>query len=634
MIQLERDMKKLLCGVLATWLLIFLQSAANGAGTPGAVKWTYNTGSISDSSPAIGADGTIYAGLSGGDILALKPDGTYKWIYKTDCNNVGGSPAIGADGTIYTFVYLYWYAPPYLNLMKYQLVALKPDGTLKWTAEMGFHSNPACSAASSSPAVGPDGTIYVGTPDGWLYAINPDGTFKWHNDTSSSCYASSPAIAADGTIYIGSYDGPLLAFKGDGTLKWFYGKYGKIVSSPAIGTDGTIYIGSGTTALYAINPGGTLKWSFVADGYIQSSPAIGADGTIYVGSDHNSLLAVHQDGTLKWSFPGGGAFRSSPAIGSDGTIYAGTMWGYTFYAINPDGTLKWSVPTGDQIGSSPAIGADGTVYFGSEDKKLYALYSSSSGLAKSAWPMFHHDVRHTGLVPSPTLTVYRSGKGAGAVTSTPSGINCGSTCVVPFFAETTITLTATPSPNSTFAGWSGACTGTGTCKVTLKDAASVTASFVLKQFTVSASVPGGHGKATPASQNVNYGSTASITVTADAGYHIENITDNGVAKGVATTYTIANVTAAHTVAAAFTNKYLLTVYRSGKGGGAVTSTPSGINCGTSCVVPFTAGTTITLTATPFPNSTFAGWSGACTGTGTCKVTLKDATSVIASFVLR
>ena len=59
--------------------------------------------------------------------------------------------------------------------------------------------------------------------------------------------------------------------------------------------------------------------------------------------------------------------------------------------------------------SSPAIGADGTIYVGCDDGKLYAVYSSSSGPANSPWPMFHHDVRHTGLsnyialnLPKPT----------------------------------------------------------------------------------------------------------------------------------------------------------------------------------------------------------------------------------------
>ena len=60
-------------------------------------------------------------------------------------------------------------------------------------------------------------------------------------------------------------------------------------------------------------------------------------------------------------------------------------------------TLKWAF--GIEWGvffSSPAVRVDGTIYVGSYDGKLYAIYSSSQGLGDSAWPMFHHDLRHTG----------------------------------------------------------------------------------------------------------------------------------------------------------------------------------------------------------------------------------------------
>jgi hypothetical protein len=76
------------------------------------------------------------------------------------------------------------------------------------------------------------------------------------------------------------------------------------------------------------------------------------------------------------------------------------------------------------------------------------------------------------------LTVVDSGTGAGVVTSTPSGINCGGTCSASYSSGTMVTLTATPNSSSTFTGWSGACTNESTtCDVTVSAAETVTATF-------------------------------------------------------------------------------------------------------------------------------------------------------------
>lgn len=75
------------------------------------------------------------------------------------------------------------------------------------------------------------------------------------------------------------------------------------------------------------------------------------------------------------------------------------------------------------------------------------------------------------------LTVQKAGTGTGAVTSSPAGIDCGTTCSDSFASGTAVTLRAAPAAGSTFAGWSGACSGTGSCSVTLSADASATATF-------------------------------------------------------------------------------------------------------------------------------------------------------------
>ncbi|SDH76495.1 Outer membrane protein assembly factor BamB, contains PQQ-like beta-propeller repeat [Fervidobacterium changbaicum] len=290
--------------------------------------------------------------------IANEPEGTPKWEFKTS-GDVKGCPAIGSDGTIYVGSYDNY------------LYAINPDGTQKWKFKTGGY-------VYSSPAIGPDGTIYVGSYDKYLYAINPDGTQKWKFETGFPIY-SSPAIGPDGTIYVGSNDDYLYAINPDGTEKWkFETGLGIYYSSPAIGSDGTIYVGSADDHLYAINQNGTQKWKYKTGGDVLSSPAIGADGTIYMVSSDGYLYAINPNGALKWklkiaSYISSYYVSSSPAIGPDGTIYVGSR-DHNLYAINPDGTEKWKFSTGSSIYSSPAVGFDGgAIYVGSDDDYLYAI---------------------------------------------------------------------------------------------------------------------------------------------------------------------------------------------------------------------------------------------------------------------
>jgi subtilase family serine protease len=75
------------------------------------------------------------------------------------------------------------------------------------------------------------------------------------------------------------------------------------------------------------------------------------------------------------------------------------------------------------------------------------------------------------------LSITIGGTGSGSVSSSPAGITCPSTCSANFTSGTVVMLTETAAAGSTFAGWSGACSGTGSCSVTMSAAESVTATF-------------------------------------------------------------------------------------------------------------------------------------------------------------
>src|SRR4030042_1730312 len=112
------------------------------------------------------------------------------------------------------------------------------------------------------------------------YSGPGEGRLKWSFPTGDSWILSSPALGVDGTIYVGSRDNHLYAINPDGSEKWSFATGNIVDSSPAIGADGTIYVGSYDGRLYAVNPNGTQRWSFLTGNIVYSSPAIGADGTI------------------------------------------------------------------------------------------------------------------------------------------------------------------------------------------------------------------------------------------------------------------------------------------------------------------------------------------------------------------
>src|SRR4029077_3898898 len=113
----------------------------------------------------------------------------------------------------------------------------------------------------------------------------------------------------------------------------------------------------------------------------------------------------------------------------------------------------------------------------------------------------------SGSAPQFTLTVEKTGAGEGEVSSAPPGIACGATCSAEFEEGTEVTLTATPEAGSTFAGWSGACSGAGECKVTMSEAMEVKAEFTaLPKFPLTVSALGtGKGTVTSSPSGIECG---------------------------------------------------------------------------------------------------------------------------------
>ncbi len=244
-----------------------------------------------------------------------------------------------------------------------------------------------------------------------------------------------------------------------------------------------------------------------------------------------------------------------------------------------------------------------------------------------------------------SLGVVMAGNGSGDVSSDPAGIACqtgGGQCTAAFDYGTVVTVMAVADTHSTFTGWSGICTGTGNCVVTMDEAKLVTATFTLDQHELGVtldgtgggtvtSIPSGIDCGADCSESFDYGTVVTVTAVADT--HAAFTGWSGICTG--TGNCIVTMDETKLVTATFTlDQHELSVTLDGTGGGTVTSNPTGIYCGTDCSESFDYGTVVTLTAVAETGSIFTGWSGACTGTDDCTVTMDMAQSVTAIFTLK
>ena len=269
-----------------------------------------------------------------------------------------------------------------------------------------------------------------------------------------------------------------------------------------------------------------------------------------------------------------------------------------------------------------------------------------------------------------TFTLHVNGAGAGsgsiasqsgllpAIACTSAAGSVSGACNVTYVAGAVVTLTPTPSIGTVFDGWTGACTGTGSCTVTMSQARTVTARFVSRSFALDLSGSGGgsgtiataEGVQPPLSCGVAAGTrSGSCTATYPAGTVVNLLATAATGSrfggwgGACTGAGDCTVTIdqARSVSATFDlMPFTVTVAGSGPGAGRVTADPVGIDCVLAagngsgvCAAAFPAGTAVTLTAIAADGSSFTGWTGACTGTAVCVVTVDQALTVSAAFGL-
>src|SRR5207302_2958615 len=104
---------------------------------------------------------------------------------------------------------------------------------------------------------------------------------------------STPAVGADGTVYVGSDDGHLYAFAPTGKVRWKMAAEADVLSSPALSPkEDFVYVGSHDGHLYAVDAKtGRVRWKHACD-VVWSSPAVDGDGNVYFGAWDGKIWAL------------------------------------------------------------------------------------------------------------------------------------------------------------------------------------------------------------------------------------------------------------------------------------------------------------------------------------------------------
>ena len=376
-------------------------------------NWKFtNNGSLGciESTPVVSQNGdTVYVGSEDGSLYAIDAEsGTKSWQFRTN-GPIDSAPALDASGNIY------------FGSEDGRVYCLEPTaGALVWQFPLAGQAGRG--SFFSSPALDQErGRLYIGSTDRNLHALNlTDGSLEW-SFTTGAKIVSSPVVGHDHSIYVGSLDEFLYAVSPDGTEKWQYDAGAEIRGGPALDEDGSIFVGTCSlqgevnenNGLHAVSPSGMKHWFTKKSNGFPSPPVITNNGTIVIGSYDNKLYGSNRSsGGLTMYKTFDDDVLSSAAFASNGYLFAGARDGI-FYAVDPTEGNQfrgrdefWQYDLSMEINGSAPVVRNGFAYVGACSYEAGALFSfvcktdegnTDIGPADDApWPQARHKAGNTG----------------------------------------------------------------------------------------------------------------------------------------------------------------------------------------------------------------------------------------------
>lgn len=341
-----------------------LYGTSSGPGTISSLSATTVTrsGYLEIRGSNLGSSGTVLidgkaapiADWNSGSILAYVPEAAALGSVTVQVINGSGQPS---------------------NTVPLNVTARQSQGRINWRfRQAGPYS-------TIRPVIAPDGTVHSIDANFHLYALAPDGALKW---VARGAGDSGLAVGPDGTVYVGSQF-YVRAYTPEGVLKWSFLQNPSALNfvGISVGPDGNIYaVASDGLGAFSLTPGGTLRWQ-------RPEPQVGRPinfcelvfgpngaNTQFYYYTNRHLRAFRLDGTPVFTIEGAVAAppQAQPAVSPDGSVHQ------TFRAFSPNGNLLWNFvsPYADNVRTPPDLGGNGVHFFTQNTIELFALNPNGS----------------------------------------------------------------------------------------------------------------------------------------------------------------------------------------------------------------------------------------------------------------